>query len=163
MISKEKKQEIMNLYDGDMTTHDISIKVKVSEPTICKILRMGGFPKCRRCGVQLKGKRLSIRYCETCRRIVSNEAVMDCYKRKRSLQLPIDKNGDLLNLSMGELSTHGDIYSINIGSLGTSNLGTKYNSKEEEYTAIIREHKRLLGGYEGGCEDEDEESFFIRG
>ena len=147
MIREEKKREICGLYEEDISTHEISTRTKVSEPTICKILKDGGFPKCRRCGMSLSGKRLSTRYCDACRNIVATDAVMKTYKMRRALQLPINKDGDLINLSVGEISTHGDIYGINItGSLGTSNLGASYRNKEDEYNAIMREHKRIFGG-----------------
>ena len=96
--------------------------------------------------MSLSGKRVSTRYCDTCRNIVATDAVMKTYKMRRALQLPINKDGDLVNLSPEELSTHGDIYSINIGALWTTNLATHYDNKNDEYNAIMREHKRIFGG-----------------
>jgi len=140
-MKKDLSFKMCELFEQGKTVEEIADILKVSAPTVAKYLKQNGYPKCRRCGVSLAGERLNMRYCETCRKIINIEMVRRCQKAHWDLK---NINGVHERYSVNELSTHGDLYNLN-GTLGTLGLAQHYDTFEDEWEAIQREHARIFG------------------
>lgn len=145
MIQDETKQLVKQKFKEGIPVYKIGKMVNISTNSVYKILKEENYKnKCKRCGCEIearwkkKGRHFS--YCETCRKIINSELVMRTYKRRRKIN-----EESIQKVSIGDKDTHGDIYSLNHSSLGTSNLAEHYDSVEDEWNAIIKEHDSIFG------------------
>jgi len=162
MIREEVKQLVKQKFEDGHPVYKIGKIVGISTQSVYNILKSENYNnKCKRCGCVIKPrwnkKGRNFSYCEICRKIVNSELVMNSYQRRKKIN-----DQTIQKVSIGDKSTHGDIYALN-HRLGTSNLANHYDDIEEEWKAIVKEHDSLFSNnfeYKGkkkGLELQDED------
>jgi len=141
MISDDVKDKIMKLATVDrVPLSKIGKMVGVSTPSVYLILNEKGYKNtCEICGTEISGNR-NKRYCDNCQDVANNRRVKKHMRRK------LDMNRDMINMiSSTDIRTRGDIFMKNKEQLGTLQLKDFYETWEEEWDAIVKEHERIFG------------------
>lgn len=141
MISDDVKDKIMKLATVDrIPVSKIGKMVGVSTPSVYSILDEKGYKNtCDICGKEIIGNR-NKKYCDDCQKVANNRRVKKHMKRK------LNMNKDMIyKMSFGDIRTRGDIYMMNKEQLGTLRLKDSYDTWEEEWEDIIKEHQRIFG------------------